>query len=162
MDKNTPSHTPSEKYYKKLARDNWANDKQRKNQSVADQILRQAIPGFNHGFNQKQFKTPSVKIHSDDMMRRITELQEVGYITNARVQSPSTSPDTTMVVEFTPVGIQAIIMRELEPELMDTEFLEDQIVEYQDLIPKAFLEGLKAAEGILRGTDCLENYLETK
>ncbi len=160
MDKNTSSHTPSEKYHKKPTRDQWARDRAGINQkgSIADQILRQAIPGFT----KKQFKAPSVKIHTDDMMRRITALQEAGYITNARVQTPSTSPDTTMVVEFTPAGIEAIMMRKLEPELMDTEFLEDQIVEYQDQIPKAFLEGLKAAEGILRGTDCLENYLETK
>jgi hypothetical protein len=46
--------------------------------------------------------------------------------------------------------------------MLDTEFLEDQIAEYQDEIPKAFLDGLKAAEGILRGTDYLENYIEAK
>lgn len=149
-------HSPTISHQKKLARDNWANDKQRKN-TVADQILRQATQGFS----KKNFpSTP--KISSDDMMKRITALQEAGYITNARLQRPSTTPDTTMVVEFTTAGIEAIVMSKLEPELMDTEFLDDQIVEYQDQISKAFLEGLKAAEGILRGTDFLENYIDTK
>ncbi len=153
-------HSPAVSHQKKLARDKWANYRiSNQKGSVADQILRQVSPGLN----QKKFKQyTGPKTSSDDMMRRITALQEAGYITNARVQTPSTSPDTTMVVEFTPAGIEAIVMRKLEPELMDTEFLEDQIVEYQDQIPKAFLEGLKAAEGILRGTDFLENYLETK
>ena len=160
MDKNTSSHTPSEKYHKKLARDQWAKDRAAINQKasgIAAQLLRHATQGFS----KKNFpSTP--KISSDDMMKRITALQEAGYITNARLQRPSTTPDTTMVVEFTTAGIDAIVMRKVEPELMDTEFLDDQIVEYQDQIPKAFLEGLKAAEGILRGTDFLENYIETK
>jgi hypothetical protein len=66
-----------------------------------------------------------------------------------------------MVIEFTMAGLDAIILRD-SPEMLDTEFLEDQIAEYQDEIPKAFLDGLKAAEGILRGTDYLENYIESK
>ena len=153
-------HSPAVSHQKKLARDNWANDRTRNlKTSVADQILRQVNPGFNQK-KYKQYTGP--KINSDEIMRRITALQEAGYITNARVHSPSTSPDTTMVVEFTSAGIDAIVMRKLEPELMDTEFLEDQITEYQDQIPKAFLEGLKAAEGILRGTDFLENYIGVK
>jgi hypothetical protein len=158
MNENMSPHSPSVNYQKKIARDNWANDFVKRQKSIGEQILQQVHPGFN----KNQYKQAPPKVHSDDMMRRITALQEAGYITNARVHSPSTSPDTTMVVEFTPAGIEAIVMRKLEPELMDTEFLEDQIVEYQDQIPKAFLEGLKAAEGILRGTDCLENYIETK
>lgn len=127
------------------------------NQSVAEQILKQTTQGFS----QKHYpQTP--QIASDDLMKRITALQAAGYITNAKMTRHPGDNATTMVVEFTMAGLDAIILRELESEAMDTEFLEDQIAEYSDQIPKAFLEGLKAAEGILRGKDFLENYIETK
>ena len=156
MNKITSPHEASEKYHKKLARDKWANDKQRKNQSVADQILKQATQGFS----QKHYPQPP-QIASDDLMKRITALQAAGHITNAKMTRQPGSPDTSMVIEFTMAGLDAIILRDT-PEMLDTEFLEDQIAEYQDEIPKAFLDGLKAAEGILRGTDYLENYIESK
>lgn len=156
MDKNTSPHEASQKYHKKLARDNWANDKQRKN-TVAEQILKQTTQGFS----QKHYPPPP-QIASDDLMKRITALQAAGYITNAKMTRQPGSPDTSMVVEFTMAGLDAIILRELGSEVLDTEFLEEQITEYSDQVPKAFLEGLKAAEGILRGTDFLENYIGVK
>lgn len=126
-------------------------------QSVAEQILKQTTQGAYKSHSIKHFL-----VATDDIMKRITEFQARGYITNAKMTSQPGSPDASMVVEFTMDGVYAIILRELESEAMDTEFLEAQIAEYSDQIPKGFLEGLKAAEGILRGKDFLENYIETK
>jgi hypothetical protein len=151
------SHYSQATHQKKLAKDNWAPDFVNKQKSVADQILRQTTQGFS----QKHYpKSPTIS--SDDIMKRITALQAAGYVTNATMTRPSGYDNSTMVLELTPAGIDALVLRDITPELLDTEFLEDQIVEYQDQIPKAFLEGLKAAEGILRGKDFLENYIEAK
>lgn len=95
---------------------------------------------------------------SDGLLRRITALQEAGHVTNAKVTT-DTGRGMTLVLELTSEGVESIIMKD-PIDALDTEFLQDQIAEYQDQVPKAFLEGLKAAEGILRGTDCLENYIE--
>jgi hypothetical protein len=142
---------------KKLARDDWENKKTWNNKSVAEQILKTATQGFTKAHLPKH---PT--LNSDDMLRRVTALQSAGYITNAKVNNVNLPVgESTLVVEFTHAGIQDIFMRDTT-EMLDTTFLEDQIAEYSDQIPKAFLEGLKAAEGILRGTDFLENYIAVK
>ena len=127
------------------------------NQSVAQQILTQTLGQTTRSVNYP------IPVSSDDLMKRITELQEAGYVTNAKLTNVQAGRlESTLVMEVTAAGVRNFVMRKIEAELLDTDFLEDQIAEYQDQVPKAFLEGLKAAEGILRGTDFLENYIETK
>lgn len=87
-----------------------------------------------------------------------------GFVKSATITGrPSNA--TELTIEFTTRGIKELVLKGFRTpdQTLDVDFLEEQILEYGERLaelPKGFLEGLRAAEGILRGTDCLENHLD--
>ena len=93
---------------------------------------------------------------------------KTGLVKNAELHTTGFNSSANLQLTLTVEGIIRLLLepqrklKEAQDQSLDLDFLNDQITEYGESLtklPKGFLEGLKAAEGILRGTDYLENYI---